>query len=234
MKNQLPAYNIQLSGKSGRFSHSRNAQRATLKAGFTLIELLVVVGIIIALSALMLANINKFGGQSLLQNLAYDIALSIREAQVYGIAVQGASGNFNAGYGMHFDMSHASTYNLFADTAQIGVYKAGEDVSPSPYTIGQGFYIFKICATPSAGSEICTGSAPTSVNQLDILFIRPEPDAYISINDTPLAFNGAGQVVGGSPYTQARIVVTSPRGDYMSIVVSSNGQISVEADSNGT
>ena len=184
----------------------------------------------------MIANINKFGGQSLLQNLAYDIALSVREAQVYGISVQrvGTSGtNFSAGYGMHFDASSdvaKTSYNLFADTANIGVYEPNnnEDVSPSPYIIGQGFHISKLCATPSSGgSEICTGSSPISVNKLDILFLRPDPDAYININGTQLTFDGNGNVVGGSPYSQARIVVTSPRGDFMSIVISNNGQISV-------
>ena len=200
--------------------------------GFTLIELLVVVGLIIVLSVVMLANTNKFGGQSLLQNLAYDIALSVREAQVYGISVQrsstGATG-FTAGYGMHFDMAHITTYNLFADAAATGLYVGGEDVQPSPYTIGQGFYISKLCATPIlTGTEICTGSSPTSVTKLDILFIRPEPDAYISINGSPaLTFDSNNNVIGGSQYLQARIVVSSPRGDAMSIVISTNGQITV-------
>ena len=201
--------------------------RIYIKRGFTLIELLVVIGIIVIISALMLANTNKFGGQSQLQNLAYDIALSVREAQVYGISVQGSAGNFNVGYGMHFDTNTKMAYNLFADTAQIGVYHVGEDVRPSPFAIGQGFYISKLCVTPTSGYEFCTGSSPTSVSQLDILFIRPEPDAYISINNTHLTFDGNGNVVGGSLYSQARIVVTSPRGDFMSVVIWSNGQITV-------
>src|ERR1700677_1752618 len=126
-------------------------------SGFTLIELLVVVGIIILISAVILANTNKFGGQTLVQNLAYDIALSVREAQVYGISVEeNSQGSFNAGYGMHFDLSNPTTYNLFSDfkngAGQLipdGIYEAGEDVRPSPYTIGQGFYISKLCVTPA-------------------------------------------------------------------------------------
>ena len=200
-----------------------------MRSGFTLIELLVVVGVIILVSAVMLANNNKFGGQALLQNLAYDIALSVREAQVYGISVkQNSQGTFSSGYGMHFDMSHPATYNLFSDfknaSGQLvsdGIYEAGEDVPPSPYVIGQNFSINKLCVTPASGVEDCT------VAKLDILFIRPEPDAYISKNSAALTFDANGNVVGGSPYPSARIVVTSPRGDFMSIVVSANGQISV-------
>ena len=213
------------------FNRPRLRSPAALRRAFTLIELLVVVTIIILVSAVILANDNKFGGQALLQNLAYDIALSVREAQVYGISVArvGSTSNFSAGYGMHFSMGNPTTYDLFADTKNAasqpvpdGIYEIGEDVSPSPYSIGRGFYIIKLCVTPSSGVEDCT---PT---KLDILFIRPEPDAYISKNGAALTFDGNGNVVGGSPYVDARIVLTSPRGDYMSVLVSSNGQISVD------
>jgi prepilin-type N-terminal cleavage/methylation domain-containing protein len=194
--------------------------------GFTLVELLVVVAVIIFVSAMIFANNNKFGGQALLQNLAYDIALSVREAQVYGISVKGAGSSFSAGYGMHFSLATVSTYNLYADTKNAanqivpdGLYEAGEDVSPSPYVIGRGFYISKLCVTSFAMPvEDCT---PTS---LDILFVRPEPDAYISIGVPQ--YDGAGQIIP-STYAQARVVATSPRGDVMSILISSNGQISV-------
>ena len=67
------------------------------RRGFTLIELLVVVAIIVVITGLILANSNKFGGQTMLQNLSYDIALSLREAQVYGISVRSNSGAFKTG-----------------------------------------------------------------------------------------------------------------------------------------
>jgi prepilin-type N-terminal cleavage/methylation domain-containing protein len=205
--------------------------RSSLKAGFTLIELLVVVAIIVVISALILANTNKFGGETLLQNLAYDIALSLREAQVYGISVRADNGVFTSGYGMHFTMATPTTYNLFADLSQTGVYAplykgVTEDVSPSPYKIGQNFQISKLCVTPSNGIEDCTP------NKLDILFIRPEPDACISENS-------AVDVTSGNTYAcistiqRARIVITSPRGDYMNIIVYANGQISVQTNQSG-
>jgi prepilin-type N-terminal cleavage/methylation domain-containing protein len=207
------------------------------RQGFTLIELLVVVAVIILVSAVIFANNNRFGGAALLQNLAYDIALSVREAQVYGISVkQNSQGTFSAGYGMHFALANSTTYNLFSDfkngagqLSSDGLYEAGEDVKPSPYKIGRSYYISKLCVTPASGPpEICS---PT-VQKIDILFIRPDPDAYISINSTALTFVN-GVVVGGSPNMQARIVVASPRGDFMSVIVSQNGQISVAADPNG-
>jgi prepilin-type N-terminal cleavage/methylation domain-containing protein len=201
----------------------RQTSSAFRRAGFTLIELLVVVAIIIVITGVILANTNKFGGQTLLQNLSYDIALSLREAQVYGLSVRSNNGNFKSGYGMHFDINTPTTYNLFADVAQNGVYQAGEDVAPSPYAIGQNF---KLCDT-TGGTEFCSG-----ITKLDILFIRPEPDACIS-------YNSAVFVTGGSSYActsiiqSARIVVTSPRGGFMNVIIYANGQISVQNNLTG-
>ena len=49
---------------------------------------MVVTAIFVILSAVVLANNSRFGNVIVLQNLAHDISLSVREAQVYGIAVR--------------------------------------------------------------------------------------------------------------------------------------------------
>jgi prepilin-type N-terminal cleavage/methylation domain-containing protein len=202
----------------------------TLKrnAGFTLIELLAVTAIIVLVSAVILANNNRFGGSVLLENLAYDMALSIRQAQVYGIAVArfGTGTNaFQNGYGMHFDTSNPSTYILFADTQGTGVYNSS--ASPSEIVtltnIDRGYQIAKLCA-PEGSDVACTGG--TQVTSLDVLFKRPEPDAYISSNGTPTFANG--QVNQGALNSNARIVLESPRGDLKSVIVDISGQISVQ------
>ncbi len=48
----------------------------------------------------MLANHERFNSSILLDSLAYDIALSIREAQVYGLSVRGINADFQVGYGV--------------------------------------------------------------------------------------------------------------------------------------
>jgi prepilin-type N-terminal cleavage/methylation domain-containing protein len=195
--------------------------------GFSLIELLLVVAIISIISTVVLVSNNKYGGSVLLQNLAYDIALSIRQAQVYGISVRGnnsgSPNTFNIGYGMHFSMSDPTHYDLFADLGATpdGLFtNASENVPPSPYAIGRGYKISELCAPAgtklSDNSYNCNSPCPSS-QRLDIVFKRPEPDAYI-------------RACGASTPLQesARIVVSSPRGDLLSIVVEATGQISVQ------
>ena len=193
--------------------------------GFTLVELVVVIAIIGLITGLILVSDSRFGGVVLLENLAYDMALSIREAQVYGISVQRFGANtYSAGYGMHFDTSSATNYITFGDAVTTnGLYDCPTPGSTATCELVQstaierGFRISKLCVTTS-GVEDCTKT------KLDILFIRPEPDAYISANGQSCTLGS------GICYDSARIQVKSPRGDVDSIVVYSNGEISVSTN----
>ncbi len=195
-------------------------KRAALRA-FTLIEMLVVMGIMVLISGLILMNNNKFGGVVLLQNLAYDIALSIRQAQVYGIAVQRFNSSFEAGYGMHFqvdaDDGGQSAYVLFADalSPENGYYDCPEPGTTNcelvqSTSIANGYRVSQLCVTPPGGSARC------DITSLDITFKRPEPDAYIRSTQVS-GLNESGE-----------IHVESSRGDTKVISVQANGQISVQ------
>jgi type II secretory pathway pseudopilin PulG len=193
-------------------------------AAFTLIEMLVVVGIIVVVTTTVLANNSKFGGVILLQNLAYDIALSTREAQIYGISVRRFQSSFNSAFGVHYDLTgnNDKTYTIFSDS--VGV-ENGHYECPQPGTtncelvqstsITRGFYIGDLCVT-TGGTEDCS---PTT---LDIVYKHPEPDAYIRIGTS------------ATLYERARVVVMSPRGDSMNICVDLNGQISIHSGASCT
>jgi prepilin-type N-terminal cleavage/methylation domain-containing protein len=96
--------------------------------GFTLIELLVVMAIMAIVSTIILSGNAKFGGIISLRNLAYDVALTMREAQTYGISARrfssGGVTTFSPGYGVHIGGAPATQYILFADTNESGRYKA--------------------------------------------------------------------------------------------------------------
>lgn len=194
-----------------------HAKRST--RGFTLIEMMVVTGVIVLVSTVVFANNTRFGGQVLLRNLAYDIALSIRQAQVYGISVErfDPTGTFAPAYGIRFAASSPGAFVTYADvlSPQNGLYDC-----PNPGTVNcelvtatsvlSGYKIKSLCATPSSGAEVC------NLSTIDVTFQRPEPDAYIRAPELP----GINQ--------SARIIISSPRGDERSIVIELNGQIAVQ------
>ncbi len=200
---------------------SRLSRRALSRA-FTLVELLVVSAIIVLITGIVLVDHNRFGGNVLLQNLAYDVALSVRQAQVYGIAVQrfGAS-TFSAAYGVHFDSSNPQNYVLFGDATTVnGMFDAS--ASPSELvqatTITNGFRITSLCAPSAIGSvETC------GLSSIDIVFKRPEPDAYISVS-------GASGILNPiNLQQQARVQFLSTKGSTMSVIVQATGQIAVQS-----
>ena len=179
--------------------------------GFTLIEMLVVVAIMMIVSTVVLANNGRFGGQAILQNIAYEIALTIRQAQVYSIAVRMRSsstgeGEYPAAYGMHFTESDPRTFYLFAEDDLNGVYLQSEDTLIQDYSIRPGYRIVRLC-----DETLCAGA---SVENLDVSFRRPHPDAWI--------FTGRGQ------QTRGCIELRSPRGDTKAVVITINGQIEVK------
>ncbi|MDO8575798.1 MAG: prepilin-type N-terminal cleavage/methylation domain-containing protein [bacterium] len=198
----------------------------TSSRGFTLIELVVVTAIIVVVTSVVLVNNNRFGGVVQLENLAYDVALSVRQAQVFGVSVQrygsGASADFTSGYGMHFNIKDPVHYEFFADVDKDGFFDSDENVAPSPYTIRSGFRIAGLCSPQGQDAATCMNA--TSVTQVDIAFKRPEADAWISAG-------GVGCEYGeGTCAASARIVLLSPRGDVMSVLVGANGQISVQRE----
>jgi len=88
--------------------------------GFTLVELLVTITIFVMLTAVVLWNQAKFNSTILLTNLAYDTALTIRQAQTYGINIKSFTANGDTDfvpYGVHFETTAGNdkSFILFAD-----------------------------------------------------------------------------------------------------------------------
>lgn len=200
------------------------------RKGFTLIELLVVMGIFVLISILILANYSRFNSATLLTDLAYDVAISVREAQVYGVSVQGltqgAIQNFNVAYGMHFDTiantpcpNPLTCFFLFADTNNNLQYDAG-DTPVQVYSAGLNHHISKICVTDSSGTY-CSTDTLNPVTAVDIVFKRPNPDANIQAE---FALSG----YSASPFSQATVTVNSPNGgETRTVTVYVTGQISI-------
>jgi prepilin-type N-terminal cleavage/methylation domain-containing protein len=191
--------------------------------GFTLIELLLVMGILALMMGVVVSNHSRFGGKVLLRTLAYDTALTIRQAQTFGISVRQSSATagteFTAGYGINIDTTTVTgttnQFRMFSDiSGNDGVFTSGSDTTTQTYNISRGYVISDLCVTTIAAPNTYVCNTAT---RMDIVFRRPEPDAEIRINGTV-----------GTLYPKAKIEMRSPRGDIQNIIIEVSGQISVQ------
>ncbi len=191
-------------------------------AGFTLVELLVTISIFVVLTGVVLFNQNNFDNSVLLNNLAYDTALTIRQAQSYGVNTKESNiaGTFTS-FGVYYDRLASNTnFVLFADTnnssttASVTTCPASDPECIQKYSIKRGSFIKSMCA----GTDIATNCIPT--DKLSIIFKRPNPDAWIYTVDNLGTLS--------LPKAYAKITVSSAAGTTKNIIISSAGQIYVQ------
>jgi type II secretory pathway pseudopilin PulG len=158
----------------------------TNQAGFTLTELMVSIGIMILVLSMILVNYKKFDSGVVLTNLAYDIGLSVRKAQTYGISVKGqvvsSAQTFDSPFGIHFDSAIPGTYFIFADlsdpaSSNYGIYD-NQDSIVENFRFVSNFKIKQLCIIDTTNTRTCDG-----ISNADITFKRPNPDANISVNN---------------------------------------------------
>ncbi|MFA6552210.1 MAG: type II secretion system protein [Candidatus Paceibacterota bacterium] len=154
-----------------------------LLSGFTIVELIVSIAIFVIMTGIILVNYGQFGQKILVTNLAYDIALSIREAQVYGMSVKESdldanSPTFSSGYGINFiGGTPTRSYVLFADKDNGGVY-GGTDING-------------LCDFTSYLSE-CLKVYQIPLNYSIVKYCGALPD---DTNTNPGAIDGSGNII---------------------------------------
>ncbi|MEK7144401.1 MAG: type II secretion system protein [Patescibacteria group bacterium] len=197
--------------------------------GFTLIEMLVVLGIIAAVTSVALASQSSFNRTLILANTAYDIALTLRSAENFGIGSRAISGTANAGYGVHFQRGTSDSFLLFADTSPANNFSCTrpdcrpgdqlysiDDTLVQTYTLGNNIIVSNFCVFSDRWQCASTGD----VSSLDIVFARPNPDASIRTDGSSY-----------SSYTAACLVISSDRGGFRFVSVEASGQIIPAASS---
>ena len=192
--------------------------------GFTLIELMVTITIMMIMTSVVLFNYNRFNETTLLSTFAYDLSLTIRQAQVYGAggrdsatnqsridvnSISNANSGFKSGYGVHFDTTKTS-FVMFLDGGISPGIHDGADTDLDTYLFQRGINILKLCVPDGAGGETCGRS-------LDITFLRPDPEATITINGVSTKYGTA------TIWLQSADTKISK-----SVVVNMTGQISVQ------
>ncbi len=202
--------------------------------GFTLLELMVVIAIMGIIATVSIFNYSKFNSSLSLTNLAYEVALTIREAQVFGgsVKVSGTSNNnFDNAYGVHF--STASDFNKarfisFVDSAPLNTSPvppgderyggnftecAGECITI--HKLARGNIVSAICKSkPQGSNNLCPNGQ--SGDSVDITFLRPNLDARIVVRGNQV-----------STEKEVYVVLSAPDATIKTIKIQSTGQIAV-------
>jgi prepilin-type N-terminal cleavage/methylation domain-containing protein len=206
--------------------------------GFTIIELIVSVAIFAFMTAFLVAKYGSFNQSVLLTNLAYDVALTIRNAQTYGLNVKSRpsatspfSSDYEAAYGVHFDSTSSNNRQIifFADSQNgNNIYNPGEEITK--YTLRNGGTVSAICTGTSESN--CTTSNPP---HLDITFTRPDPSATFGQNSVSVCYETQGRERCNAPNIKyAEITLRVSSGQTKKVIVRSTGQIAVLQEPAGT
>jgi len=208
---------------------------------------MVVLAIIVIITSVVFTNQSTFNKTLILSNTAYDIALTLRSTQTYGLSSRAAGTATNVGYGMHLSNTVHNSFIVFADTAPDGspgtlfcsaasssgapdckpgdgIYTSG-GASPDAlsavqtYNLNNGIQVSDFCVYPAVGSGSCAVAG--GLTALDIVFTRPNPNAIIRGSN-------------GGPYTaysSACITVSSQSNTKRYIYIAASGQIIANASS---
>ncbi len=154
---------------------------------FTLVELMVSISIMLLVMTVMLTRQSAFNGAVLLRNQAYEVAFTIRQAQL--LAVSGKDTSVRT-YGVYFNTATPQEYVMFADTTGNG-YSDGEQIGLT----GSLDSRFQVSAVANDGNN---------PPRLSVMFERPNFDlvcapgcssgATIDIRRKGTSGSGAGEV----------------------------------------
>ncbi len=223
---------------------SKRYRRSSSK-GFTLIEMLMVVAVICVVTLVVFVRQTQFNSSTLLRSLAYSVALSLEQAQTYGVSVRGftpsgsGSAQFAPGYGVYFSPTLACTngsngcFTIFADLngdhCRAGdpacIANPGTEDLPA-YQINHGYKIKDVCGTWASNSAVRScivspQSGGTQLSSLTVYFKRPDPDAYF--------YSSTAGGATGETYSTVYVQVwaTGDASTVRSVKVTPTGQITV-------
>ncbi len=202
---------------NNRFDNPKKGENFKSKlSGFTLIELLITISIFVFMTALVMARYNDFYSGTLFKNLAYDIAITIREAQSYGISVKynEGSNSFDRAYGAYFPQGAGGTnFSLRAYNKADG-YILFEDPNQRNYTLKHGATFNRLLVSMTDGVN-----SYVDASNVAIIFQRPNPEAIICVT--------LNAIYNCNTYKFVKIEMKAANGVIKTVKVNSSGQIAI-------
>lgn len=192
----------------------------TWVCGFTLIELLVVITIATIITTAFVIKNQEWNRVFAVTSQTYDLALSIRQAQIYSLAVKEDTGStsdkFNVSYGVHVDYATPTQFIMFVDRNLNGIYDNGEGLETK--TLKREVRITSICGNRSNGATFCSDSQPgsTVTGKINITFRRPETLPVLVFQEP------GGNIASGFNDSYATIHMTTGSVRSQSVVISDN------------
>jgi Tfp pilus assembly protein FimT len=201
---------------------NRSAQTHSFR-GFGLVELMVSISIMTLVTTVILVKNRSFNNALLLRNQAYEIAFSLRQAQLLAVSGTREVGATSNQYGIHFDVSSEPAngrYRLFRDggigNPNPGWYSASDDSPIGTLGMLDNRYIIQdIVIADNSGNSL-------SRDALSVTFIRPNFDALFRTS--------AGTSVTGPVYLKITPKDTTGYSVLPSrlVEITATGQISVK------
>jgi len=193
-------------------------------SAFTLVELVVVITIATIILTTLVFQQKKWDDQLRLNTSTYELALMLRQAQIYSLGVRenvaSVGDKFDIGYGVHLDAQTTVRYDFFADMNKDFKYSLDESLEAK--ILSRVAAIYKVCAIATlTATQRCSDEALVPLEMVDISFLRPEVGARAKFLDTD------GVEIPGYELP-AEIYLRSRQGKISSVVIEANGQISIQ------
>lgn len=189
-------------------------------AGFSLIELLVTIAVMGMVAGMVFTQRAGFSQSIGLKNVTQEIALAVRQAQVYGVTSRGSRLNADIddfAYSIHFDARPNRNQNFPMYIDRIGNATYGNnDTLIDSYQLPSNMQIRYICTGANFSDTACNSY---DKNEVIIKFSRPHPDAQI--------LRRSGNAINNAE-TAVIVIEEVDSGNRRKVIVRASGYITVE------